>query len=101
MGAIFEIIAELILELITDASIEIVSGSEETRHWPKAVKILLAVVAFLVFAAMFLFLTVIGVALLTEGKIAIGMLLVVLALLGLVVFALRIRGAYKRRWREK
>ena len=101
MGAIFEIIAELILELITDAGIEVMSNSEKSRHWPKTVKIFLAVITLLFFMAILLLLMGIGVALLTEGKIAIGMLLVVLALLGLVVFALRIRGAYKRRWREK
>ncbi|MBR6477819.1 MAG: hypothetical protein IKS85_05165, partial [Lachnospiraceae bacterium] len=75
MEFIFELIIEVVLGLVTDSGVEIMTGSEETKKWPKPVRIFCVVTTIILSATVIGFLLVYGIILMIKGHVAVGILL--------------------------
>ena len=91
MELLLEILIECFTELITDGGMEVLSGEEHTRRWPKGVKIAMVVFTLLFFGSMIIGLIVMGVAFMLEGKVILSvvMLLAGIGLLVLLLYVIR------------
>ena len=99
MDTIAEILIDCFLSLVVDGGVEVMTDSESCRKWPKGVRIALVVVTMAVFAALIGFLVVTGISLISEGKIAVGVLLLVLAFAFIVFSIIGFIKAYRKRTR--
>ncbi len=79
METVVEILLDCVLSLVVDGGVEVMTDSEPCRKWPKGVRIALVAVTLILFIALIGFLAVTGVSLIAEGKIAVGVLLLVIA----------------------
>ena len=101
MDTIVEILLDCILSLVVDGGVEVITDSESCRRWPKGVRIALVMVTMAFFVALIGFLVVTGVSLISEGKIAVGVLLLVIALTLLVFSIIGFVKAYRKKKRTR
>ena len=96
MEIIFEILFDLVLELVIGFGSDVMENSEYTLNWPKPLRIFLAVVTLLFFLAVIIGLIVLGIIFLLDGNLAVGILLLGVGLLFAVMMILEFRKEYKK-----
>ncbi len=91
MEVIIEVLIECFVEILTDGGVEVMSGSEYTRRWPKGVKIAMVVFTVLFFGAMIIGFIVMGILFLVGDEPVPGviMLLVGIGILLMIIFTIR------------
>lgn len=97
MEFLIEILIECFVDIFTEGGMEVMSGAEHTRRWPKGLKIALVVFTVLFFGAVTIGLIVMGILFLIKGELLPG---VVLSLPGIgLLFGIlfRIRKEYRKR----
>ncbi len=97
MEMLIELLLDCILSLVVDGGVDVMSDSPNCRKWPKAVRIALVAITLLVFIAVIGLMIVIGVSLISEGKIAVGLLILAIALGFMLFLAVRFIIAYRRK----
>ena len=97
MDTIVEILLDCVLSLFVDGGVEVMTDSESCRKWPKGVRIAFVVVTLAIFLALIGFLVFIGISLISEAKIAVGVLLLVIAL-AFILFSV---AGFVRAYRKK
>ena len=100
MDIIIEILLDCVLSLVVDGGVEVMTDSESCLKWPKGVRIALVAVTMALFVALIGFLVVTGVSLISEGKIAVGVLLLVIALAFIFFSIIRFIKAYRKKKRD-
>ena len=94
MEFIFELIIEVVLGLVTDSGVEVMTGSEETKKWPKPVRIFCVVTTIILSATVIGVLLVYGIILMIKGHVAVGVLLLVVGAILLIMAIVKLRKAY-------
>ena len=100
MDTIVEILPDCILSLVVDGGVEVMTDSESCHKWPKVVRIALAVVTMILFAALIVFLVVTGVSLISESKLAVGALLLVITFAFIFFSIIGFVKAYRKKKRD-
>ena len=97
MEIVIELVVELFLELITEEGVGIITKPENYHNWPKGVKIALVTVTLLFLAGIIGVLIILGILFLTDGKIAVGLLLTSIGALFLILAVAKFRKVYKKK----
>ena len=97
MDMIIEILLDCVLSLITDGGVEVMSNSENTRNWPKGVRIALVTATLIIFIAVTGLLFLAGVSMISDGKTAIGTLLLVIASAFVIFPVIRFIKLYRKK----
>ena len=96
MEIIFEILLDLVLELVTGFGSDVMENSEYTRKWPKPLRIFLAVVTLLFFLAVIIGLIVIGIKCIIDGNLAVGVFTSGIGVLLATLMIVKCRKEYKK-----
>ena len=101
MDMIIEFVLDCILSLVVDSGVEVMSDSENSRNWPKGVRIALVAITLLLFTALIGFLIFAGVSFISEGTTAVGVLFLVMAPALIIFSIIKIKKLYKKKVSEK
>lgn len=97
MDTIVELVFDCVLSLTVDGGVEVITESESCHKWPKGVRIALVAVTMILLVAVIGFLVVAGVSLISEGKIAVGALLLVIAFAFIFFSIIRFVKVYRKK----
>ncbi len=97
MDTIVELVFDCVLSLAVDGGVEVITESESCHKWPKGVRIALVAVTMILLVAVIGFLVVAGVSLISEGKIAVGALLLVIAFAFIFLSIIRFVKVYRKK----
>ena len=95
MEMIIDIILELVLGLLTDGGVEVMTGSESAKKWPKPLKIICVVSTLLLAIAVIGFLLIYGIVLEVKGNVIGGAYLLVAGATLLILAIVMLRKGYK------
>ena len=101
METIAEILIDCVLSLVVDGGVEVMTDSSSCRRWPKGVRIALVAVTMAVFAALTGFVVFAGASFISEGKIAAGVVFLVIAFAFVIFSIIGLIKAYRKKKRDE